>query len=456
MGSQAAPPGGRPLRRLVLIAIVGVTILAIVLFALPLAVAVQRLYHNETVTRLERDATRIAAVVPDDLNRHPRPIKRPAGLPARLTVGVYRVDGTRLTGDGLARSPLAVRGRDGRVHDGVEHGRLAVAAPVPSDEGVASIVRVSGPYDPTGDRIEKALLAMAGLALAVIACATLLARYLARRLARPLERLTAAAQQLGDGNFGLRASRSGVQEADAAGLALEATARRLGTILERERAFSADVSHQLRTPLTGLLLGLESALERPGADLPAAINTALERGERLQIIIDELLDLARDSGPAHRPVDVPALLGQIRDRWHGPLAAQGRRLVLDIREPLPQVSASPAALSQIMDVLLGNALQHGRGEVSVQTADVGDGLAIDVTDQGPGIPDDAPDIFARRSGPSGAHPTGSRRDGPSGAGHGIGLALARSLAEAEGGRLILSSDRPAVFTLLLPAADRTL
>ncbi|MFF0520735.1 ATP-binding protein [Actinomadura nitritigenes] len=446
---------GRPLRRLVLIAIVGVTTMAIVLFALPLAVVVQRLYHDETVTGLERDATRIAAVVPDDLIQRPRPLKRPAGLPSRLTVGVYRVDGRRVTGQGPGRSALAVRGRDGRVHDGAEHGRLAVAAPVPSDEGVAAIVRVSAPYDPTGDRIQRALLAMAGLALAAVACASLLARYLARRLARPLERLTAAAQRLGAGNFSVRAPRSGVREADEAGIALEATARRLGTILERERAFSADVSHQLRTPLTGLLLGLESALERPGADLSAVIGTALDRGHRLQVIIDELLDLARDTEPARRHLDVPAELEEITLRWHGPLAAQGRRLVLDIHHPLPAVSTSPAALSQIMDVLLGNALQHGRGEVTVQAVDVGGGLAIDVGDQGPGIAEDAPDIFARRS----AHPRaphGTGRDAgragtrPAAAGHGIGLALARSLAEAEGGRLILRSSGPTVFTLFLP------
>ncbi|TDD81927.1 HAMP domain-containing histidine kinase [Actinomadura darangshiensis] len=437
---------GRPLRRLVLVAIVGVTALAIVLFALPLAFVVQRLYRDETVTRLERDATRIAAVVPDDLAQRPRSVRRPAGLSPRLTMGVYRLDGTLLTGDGPSGSGLVAQGRDGRVHDRVEHGQIAVSAPVPSDEGVAVIVRVSAPYDLTTDRVERALLAMAGLALLIIGLAALLARYLARRLATPLERLTDAARRLGGGDFSVQGPRSGVREADAAGMALEATARRLGSVLERERAFSADVSHQLRTPLTGLLLGLESAMERPGADLPAAIGTAIERGRGLQRIIDELLDLARDSVPERRPLNVPALLEDIRLRWHGPLAGRGRPLTIESQEPLPEVRAAPAAVSQILDVLLGNALEHGRGEVTVQAGDAGGGLAIDVTDQGAGIPDDAPDIFARRH----AHPPGA---GASPAGRGIGLALARSLAEAEGGRLVLRRARPPVFTLLLPSAD---
>ncbi|MGI5200460.1 ATP-binding protein [Spirillospora sp. CA-108201] len=434
---------GRPLRRQVLIAIVGVTALAIVLFALPLAAAVQRLYRDETVTGLERDATRIAAAVPDDVARDPQALRRPAGLSPHLTVGLYGLDGSRLTGAGPARSLLAAQGGDGRVHDRVESGQMAVSAPVPSDEGVSAIVRVSAPYVLTTDRVERTLLAMAGLAVLIIGCAALLARYLARRLATPLERLTDAARRLGGGDFSVQTTPSGLREADAAGRALMTTAQRLGAVLERERAFSADVSHQLRTPLTGLLLGLESALERPGADLSAAVATAVERGRHLQGIIDELLDLARDSGPERRRLDVPALLEELRFRWHGPLASRGRPLDIERQDPLPAVRASPAAVAQIMDVLLGNALEHGSGKVTVLVADAGGGLAVEVTDEGPGIADDAPDVFARRR----AHPGGT--EAPR-AGHGIGLALARSLAEAEGGRLVLRSARPPVFTLLLP------
>ncbi|MFC4050022.1 histidine kinase dimerization/phospho-acceptor domain-containing protein [Actinomadura syzygii] len=435
-------PEGRPLRRQVLVAIVGVTALAIVLFALPLALSVQRLYRDETITELERDATRIAAVVPDDLAHKPRSVPRPEGLSPHLTVGVYGLTGSRLTGDGPSQSPLAVRGRDGRVHDRVEHDQIAVSAPVPSDEGVTAIVRVSAPYDLTTDRIERALLAMAGLAALIVGCAALLARYLARRLATPLERLTDAARRLGGGDFSVQTTRSGLREADEAGSALTTTARRLGAVLERERAFSADVSHQLRTPLTGLLLGLERALERPGADLRAAIGTAVERGRRIQRIIDELLDLARDTGPERRPLEVPALLEDVRLRWHGPLASRGRPLTIEREDPLPEARAAPAAVSQIMDVLVDNALVHGHGEVTVHAGDVGGSLAIDVTDEGAGIADDAPDVFARRR----THPAGAP-----GAGRGIGLALARSLAEAEGGRLVLRRARPPVFTLLLPA-----
>src|SRR5436305_1886344 len=81
-----------------------------------------------------------------------------------------------------------------------------------------------------------------------------------------------AARALGDGDVRVRAERSGLREADTASRALEDTAAQLGNLLDRERAFSSDVSHQLRTPLTALMVGLEGALDRPGADLRSAIH----------------------------------------------------------------------------------------------------------------------------------------------------------------------------------------
>jgi signal transduction histidine kinase len=433
------PATGTPLRRRLLVTLVGTATLAIVMFALPLAVVVQRLDHSEAVTALERDATRIAAVVPEDEVRRPRQVAAPAGISARLTVGVYRADGRRIVGAGPPDSRVAAATRDGRVHEGVENGDLAVAAPAPSDDGVTTMSRVSMSYDQVTDQVERAWLLMAALAMLVIILATVYARYQSGRLAAPLERLTEAAQALGDGDFTVRARRSGVREADAAGRALEVTARRLGEVLDRERAFSADVSHQLRTPLTGLLLGLESTLDRANADPRAAIRTALERGQHLQSIIDDILRLARDGQGPREVLDVPALLKDVRGHWHGPLTARGRRLSVTFREPLPEVRSAPSVILQILDVLVDNAATHGRGQISVEAVDLGTALSIEVSDEGAGITD-GEDVFTRRT--------------SNGEGHGIGLPLARSLAEAEGGRLLLRRPMPPVFALLLPGTGR--
>ncbi|MGI8330645.1 HAMP domain-containing sensor histidine kinase [Actinomadura scrupuli] len=430
-----------PLRRQVLTAIVGIAALAVVLFAIPLAVAVQRLYREEAITALERDATRVAAVVPDDIAVHRTLPRIPRGLSSRQTVGVYGLGGEHLVGAGPAWSDVARRARDGRSHEAVERGALTVSTPVPSGQGPVAVVRISTPYKKISDRTWHTWLLMTALALIVLFLATVYARRQAARLAGPLERLTTAAQALGGGDFSVRAQRSGVPEADAAGLALEATARRLGDVLERERAFSADVSHQLRTPLTGMLLGLESALTRPGADPRAAIRTALKRGEHLQDIIEDLLRLARDSRPRREVLDLTALLAEVRAQWQGPLTAAGRSLTVTGQQPLPEVRAAPGAIRQILDVLIDNALRHGRGRITVAAVDVGSGVAIEVGDEGPGVPE-GDDLFVRGASAS-----------ADGEGHGIGLALARSLAEAEGGRLVLRRPEPPVFTLLLPGED---
>ncbi|MFI7114516.1 ATP-binding protein [Nonomuraea sp. NPDC050227] len=424
---------GVPLRRRVLVVIVSVTAVAVALFLVPLAIAVNILYHDQAVAALQRDAAWVAAAVPDE----PRgPLKLPTGVPGDLAIGGYTKAGARLFGNGPAYSGLAASSKDGRVHDAVEGGFLAVSAPVPSDEGPALIIRVATPNAEVEQRIHQAWLLMGGLALIVIALAAGAAVRQSARLAAPLERLTAAAQALGGGDFSVRAAPSGLREADQAAQALETTARRLGDVLARERAFSADVSHQLRTGLTGLLLGLESALSRPGTDLTPAVRAALTRGERLQEVLDDLVRLSRDNRTPAERLDVDALMEEIRQEWHGPLAQAGRRLTFTVEPALPPVTAQPAAVRQILRVLLDNALRHGRGEVAVTVSDVGPGMAVEVSDHGPGVAPDS-DPFVRSSGHS----------------HGIGLALARSLAEAEGGRLVLSRTSPPLFSLLLPRHD---
>jgi signal transduction histidine kinase len=415
----------------VLTVIVGVAALAVVLFTVPLAYAVNLLYRDETVTALQRDATWIAATIPDDAGRDPSLLQLPANISSGLTVGVYTTAGARLLGAGPTVSHF-VTGAQSR--ESVEGGFLAVVAPVPSDEGTSMIVRVATPYERVERQVHQAWLLMCALGVVVIALAAAIAVRQSARLAAPLERLTAAAQTLGGGDFSVRTSRSGMREADQAGQALEATARRLGDVVARERAFSADVSHQLRTGLTGLLLGLDSALARPSTDLRQVIRAALERGERLQEVIDDLVRLSRDTRPSGAVLNVPELMEEIRADWHGSLAEQGRRLTITVEPDLPPVPAQSAAVRQILRVLLDNALRHGHGEVSVTAADVGPGLAIEVGDQGPGIGEDQ-DPFIRAGGQE----------------HGIGLALARSLAEAEGGRLVLRRTAPPLFSLLLPA-----
>ncbi|MGH3493688.1 MAG: HAMP domain-containing sensor histidine kinase, partial [Sciscionella sp.] len=329
--------------------------------------------------------------------------------------------------------------RDGSVHSQSVAGSLVVAVPVADTVHVAGVVRASTSQSEVYPRIALTWLAMLLLGAVAVGLTWLAARRYARRLARPLERLARSATTLGEGDFSVRTEPSGIGEIDAASGALNQTAERIGELVDRERAFTADASHQLRTPLTGLRLGLESGLEASPALYRAVIETAIGQADRLEGTIDDLLALARDVRQ-HEVVHIAPIVRQMREHWHGTLAARGRRFTLAIDEGLPVTRVSTAALRQVLAVLVDNAIVHGEGTVDVHARDAGGALAIDVRDEGSSITVEETTLFRRRV---------SSAD----QGHGIGLALARSLAEAEGGRLQLAGRNPSTFSLLLPATE---
>jgi signal transduction histidine kinase len=413
--------------------------LATTLFGLPLAFGVSQYFLADEGNELERVADVAAISVTFDLAAG----QSPTGLTGRLddiTVGFYDATGQRTSGGGPPRvDPTAADAlRDGRVSSADDvGGQQVVGVPVTNGTQVVGVVRAASDYSGVRLRIAGTWGGMLALAAVAIVLTWLLARRQARRLARPLEFLAATAQALGDGDFSARTQRSGIPELDAAGRALDSTAARLGALVDRERALSADVSHQLRTPLTGLRLGLETALELPPDQQRASIEAAIDSADQLERTITDLLALARDPGSHGRPLRVPELVDELRSVWSPLLARQDRTLVVDVEGDLPDTSVSAAAVRQVLGVLLDNATVHGAGAVTLTVRDAGNALALDVADEGAG-PADPGRLFVR----------GTHRDD----GHGIGLALARTLAEAEGGRLRLRQPSPPVFSLLLPAA----
>ncbi|MFG3117904.1 ATP-binding protein [Streptomyces sp. NPDC048197] len=414
------------MRRRILRAVVVAVVCAVVLFSVPLAVATLRLYRQDEVRELEQLADRVAVTVPADVH-HPRdPMELPR-VESDTRVGVYD-EGARLVvgagparGDGPVHDALAGRASPSQLGD-----RLVAAVPVGSGERVRAVVRASSPADGPLRRAALTWAGMLALAAVAVGVGAVLGVRSSRRLARPLEALAAAAGRLETGDLTARAAPSGLPEADEVASALNRAAARIEELLRRERAFSADASHQLRTALTQVRLDLESAQASGGPH--AALRAALESLTSTETTLDDLLDLARDM-PEQAPLDVVALLDGAARRWHGELAAVARPLRITVEEALPDAVGSARAGRQILDVLLANALGHGSGTVTVAARDAAGALAVDVADEGPGLPE-GQDVFARRSGDA------------DGGGHGIGLALARSLAEAEGGRLMVSRRTP--------------
>jgi signal transduction histidine kinase len=416
-------------RRLVL-AIVGVAAAAMILFALPLALVLERSYRDDELLKLQRDT--IAATRGIDLSRQSTDqIELPR---FNGDIGVYTAAGTRVAGVG---PPVA----DRETKRALTHpapagtaagGKLVVAVPLLNGEQITGAVRAQRTQAEVASRSHRAFLALAGLGAGVLALAALAALALARRLARPLETLAAAARRVGEGDFAARAPPAGIAEIDDVASALNSSSSRIGELVSRERTFSADASHQLRTPLAALRLELEShALSSPEA--AADLTIALDQVDRLENTIETLLAVARNTPAGERRTDLRAAVDELSARWHGPLAAQGRPLhtVVDVEHPVAAIS--PAVLDEITDVLVGNAQAHGAGAVTLHVRQAGDAYALDVTDQGAGFGPDADLAFQRGAGD----------------GHGIGLALAQSLAHSQEARLQITRPGPKPTVTLL-------
>lgn len=301
----------------------------------------------------------------------------------------------------------------------------------------AGSVELSVPAGPMhGRQVQYAILVVLLVVLSV-GIGTVVAVVTARRLARPLRELAGRAARLGAGDFRRDPERYGVGELDMVAGTLDSSATGLARLVQRERDLVGDVSHQLRSRLTALQLRLESLAQEAEGDAADEGAAALEQAEQLAQVLDELLAAARAARSAEaEPLDLSRELDTIVGEWREVLRKQGRVLRMRVPDELT-ARATPTRLREAMGVLLDNARKHGRGTVTVSARREDSTVVIEVGDAGEGVPDDlAAHVFER--GVSGAGSTG------------VGLALARALVDADGGRLELATARPATFALFLP------
>jgi signal transduction histidine kinase len=304
---------------------------------------------------------------------------------------------------------------------------------------VGVTVTVWAPREPADEQIRRSLILIGGVALAVLLAATGLAYLQARRLTKPLEELAATAERLGSGDPRPRHRRYGISELDRVAEVIDASADRISTMLGSERRLAADASHELRTPLTALSMRLEEIITL--ADDPQTVReeaeVALSQVERLTDVVQRLLTTVRTTRRSELavPIEVDTVIRQQVHEWR-PAYQSSRRGIVVSGERRLMALATPGAFSQILSTLLENSLIHGAGTVTVHTRAVGGSVFVEVGDEGNGIaPELETKIFER-----GASTRGST---------GLGLAVARELAEADGGRLNLVLQRPAVFAVFL-------
>ena len=418
-------------------AIVGVAALILVALGIPLAVAVHHWVLSSEVVELQATAARTLTevAVPFDLTQLAAVAHEPDAPPP---FGVYDGDGALVFGEGPLRGDDVV----GRALAGVTvtttSGRIVVATPIHLDsaEQIVGVLRVSESLDGVNRRSRFAWMIMAIAGAAALAVGWLMARRLAGRLSRPVIDLASAAARVRDGGVLDWEQPSGVGEIDALAAVLVDSSQRVSDALTRERRFSANVSHQLRTPLTGLRLRLESMRAR--SEPADAIDAALSDLARIESTVEHLLAFARDANAATGSVRLDFAARDAAERWDHRVRTAGRIVVVEALDAIVTVG-SMVSVEQIVDVLIDNALRHGRGTIRVTARRMAGGGAINVTDEGETIAGhDEERIFRRHHG---AHT-------------GIGLALARSMAEVDGGRLLLTNRQPTTFSVIFLDTDQ--
>ena len=260
----------------------------------------------------------------------------------------------------------------------------------------------------------------------------------AEGVAQLLNTLGERAERTGHGDPRPVPLGSGIEEIDRLDAALARGAQQGAKRLASERDFAADASHQLRTRLTALLMRLEEIASTDDLGVvEEEASIAIGQVERLSKVVDDLMSRTRSEVDTSPVVSLDSVLASLQREWQ-PAFAGVRRSIHVSGERGLGVRATPTALAQILTTLLENSLHHGAGTVEISARRAGPSVVIEVADSGEGVPATmAPHVFERSVSSSGS---------------GLGLSLARDLAEAAGGRLELVRARPPLFALFLSAS----
>jgi signal transduction histidine kinase len=294
----------------------------------------------------------------------------------------------------------ALRGQSVRlVRHSVDLGGdlLVVAYPVLNGGHVVGTVRLSQPMAAVDARVRRSWEAIATVAVIVAIVGLAVAWVLATSLAQPLRSLAGTAERLGDGDLGARAEVTGPPDVAAVAVELNRMAAELTALLDAQREFVANASHQMRTPLTGLRLRLEALAAGPPPDPEAEL--ALREVDRMSDLVTDLLVLARAGVPPRSAIssDLVEQAHAAADRWRPVAEDREQTFALDAPRIPVVVGADPSDVAIMLDNLIENAIVYSPTGATVSvTVSKNGGGTVRVEDDGPGIhPSEANRVFDR-------------------------------------------------------------
>ena len=346
----------------------------------------------------------------------------------RLALGVFGPDGARIT--------------TGHPHPALENAELNASAPVSVGKqtvGRVLVAPLSGQLlTPEEEHLQASLDRLHVIAGAVsVAAALLVAFLLAHTLSGPLRRIRTTAQRIEEGELGARVELGGDAEVRAVGHALNRLADTLQREEELRKESVADLAHELRTPVSGLLSRIEAAQDGVLPDEAANLEAMHAEALRLTRLLDDLARLAEAERPGllleKRHVDLADVARAAADSIAPRFAEAGIAFSATVQPAW--VLGDANRIEQVVTNLLSNALRYTEagGKVTLTVARSGDEVSLDVADTGIGIrAEDLRHIFTRfwRGDPSRSRATG---------GTGIGLAIVRELVRAHEGRIDVDS-----------------
>ncbi|GAA3533098.1 sensor histidine kinase [Streptomyces osmaniensis] len=338
--------------------------------------------------------------------------------------------------DAFEESLLSRRSHDPKQVWPWQRGRLVVASPVIRDGDVVAVVVTDSPTGEMRSRILNGWLIIAGGLTAAMLVAVGAALRLTGWVLRPVRVLDVTTHEIASGRLKSRvAVASGPPELRRLARSFNEMADNVEDVLEQQRAFVADASHQLRNPLAALLLRIELlAFELPEGNQEIASVQA--EGKRLAQVLDDLLDLALAEHTAAdlRLTDVGALAAERVAAWAPTAEAKGVRLVGNC--PPTTAWADPVALSSALDAVIDNAVKFTPEDESVEVSvtSVGAMSTIEVADNGPGLTDEEIARVGDRFWRSGRHQNIK--------GSGLGLSISRALLSAGGGTISYGHHEP--------------
>ena len=386
-----------------------------------------------------------------------------AGLVSGVQIKVYDESGV-LIADSHAQLPTVTGTTDGKAW--LKRKREVKQFPVFRDGEQVGAFTVSdtgfpGPdsgnpvlANPVPSRISAGVnrsLLWAGIGAAVLG--TLLVWLLSRRTLAPLQYLGATARRLGRGDLSQRAETAGPTEIRELAHSFNAMAEGLEEAERQRRNLTADVAHELRTPLSNIQGYLEAIKDGLVQPTPETIDTIHSQAIHLSNLVEDLQLLAQvESGDLElrlAPAQAEELLQSRVEAMRPRSEAKGVELTLEADQSMPLLELDFTRIAQVVDNLLENAITHTPegGRVTVSARVSGDTIEMTVADTGPGIaPEDLPRLFDRfyRTDPSRSRSTG---------GSGLGLTIARRLVEAHNGSIEVDSAlrEGSRFTIRLPS-----